>query len=132
MTFEGMAQDFYEQVSSTLQAAAEARQARDGENAEHVYVKLRKSAKGLMEDLKKARYRAKDTKNLITELEMLLTLLSANGAGRGNRGEAAGRGGREEVGYGQNPETDQQYEEQQDEEQQDQGNFEGEQGAFLT
>ena len=116
--FQDTANSLCDHINATIKAAALARQARDSENAGHVYTKLGKSVRGLIRDLERAPLRAKDTKNLMTELEMLLTFLSANGADRGNRREA---------GYDQNQQTEQQYDDEEGS-----GDYDGGRGTFLT
>jgi len=119
VTFQDMARELCDHLYATMKAAGKARtQARDGENAGHVHAKLGKSVKELTKDLERAPYRAKDTKNLVTELEMLLTFLAANGASRGNR---------RETGYDQNQQTEQRYDELEGS-----GAYQEEQGTFPT
>jgi len=117
-TFQDMARELCDHLYATMKAAGKARQARDGENAGHVHAKLGKSVKEMTIFLERAPYRAKDTKNLMTELEMLLTFLGANGAGQGNR---------RETGYGQNQQTQQRYDEQEGS-----GAYQEEQGTDPT
>ncbi len=117
-TFQDMARELCDHLYATMKAAGKARQASDGENAGHVHAKLGKSVKELTKDLERAPYRAKDTKNLMTELEMLLTFLGANGASQGNR---------RETGYGQNQQTEQRYDEQEGS-----GAYQEEQGTDPT
>ena len=117
MGFQDIARDLCEHIHATLTIAGKQRQARDGENAAHVFTKLGKSVKGLTNDMERAPFRAKDTKNLMTELEMLLTFLSANGAGRSNQREMAGD---------QNLRMEQHYDEQEGP-----TDCEGEQGELL-
>lgn len=100
--FHDTARNLCEHIYATIKAAAKNRQGKDGEIAGHVYTKLGKSAKGLTRDMERAPFRAKDTKNLINELEMLLTFVSANVAVPRNRGEAGGDQSRQmEEHYGE-------------------------------
>jgi len=117
-TFQDMARELCDHLYATMKAAGKARQAGDGENAGHVHAKLGKCVKELTKHLERAPYRARDTKNLLTELEMLQTFLAANGASRGNRREA---------GYDQNQQTERRYDEQEDS-----GVYQEEQGTFPT
>lgn len=89
-SFQEMARLLLEHVELTIEAAATARQSRDGENASHVYSKLGRTIKELSRHLKHAPMRAKDTEILMTELQMLATFLTANGADRGAQAEVGG------------------------------------------
>lgn len=80
MTFTGMAKDIVEGIHSTIDATRKVDRPEDAENAEIVGSKLGKTYKDLMKKLDTAPYRMKDTRLLMTELEMLLTFLSHNGA----------------------------------------------------
>lgn len=62
----------------TMKIVDKVRQVKDNENARHIYAKLDKSVKKLTKDLKRASYKAKNTKNLMIELEMLLIFLRTN------------------------------------------------------
>ncbi|KAL8824540.1 MAG: hypothetical protein Q9191_004987 [Dirinaria sp. TL-2023a] len=98
-SFHEMARLLMEHAKDTIEAAAMARQTRDGENASHVYSKLKRTINELARHLKHAPMRAKDTEILMTELQMLSTFLAANGADRGAQGELGGyreqRGGQD-------------------------------------
>ena len=90
-SFQEMARLLLEHVKDTIEAAAIARQSREGENASHVYSKLGRTIKELSRQLKHAPMRAKDTEILMTELQMLSTFLAANGADRGAQEEERGQ-----------------------------------------
>ena len=115
ISFHDTARNLCDHIYATMKAAAKVRHARDSENAGHVYTKLGKSVKGLTRDMEFAPLRAKDTKNLMTELEMLLTFLSANGADRETLREAQGKQGHQ---------VEQRYSEQEGPD-----DYEGEQGT---
>ena len=78
--FVSMAGEVVESLQNTIVAAEDAARSQRNENASNVYKKLRKTRNDIVELLKAAPYYTKRTDLLTTELEMLLTFLSRNGA----------------------------------------------------
>lgn len=79
-TFASTASEITNGIRLTVEATRSGSRSEDAENAQNVSNKLGKTypeIKGLVKD---APYRMRDTKKLMTELEMLLTFLSHNGA----------------------------------------------------
>ena len=80
VTFTSTASDITNGIRSTVEAIRSGSRSEDAENAQNVGSKLGKTYADIKGLIKAAPYRMRDTKQLMTELEMLLTFLSHNGA----------------------------------------------------
>ena len=85
VTFASTASEIANGIQSTAEATRSGSRSEDAENAHNVSSKLRKTYPEIMRLVKAAPYRMKNTKQLMTELEMLLTFLSHNGARQNDR-----------------------------------------------
>ena len=85
VTFTSTASEITNGIRSTVEAIRSGSRSEDAENAQNVGSKLGKTYADIKGLIKAAPYRMRDTKQLMTELEMLLTFLSHNGARQNDR-----------------------------------------------
>ena len=85
VTFASTASEITNGIRSTVDATRSGGRSEDAENAQNVISKLGKTYTEIKGLVKAAPYRMRDTKQLMTELEMLLTFLSHNGARQNDR-----------------------------------------------
>ena len=85
VTFASTASEITNGFRSTVEAIRSGSRSEDAENAQNVSNKLGKTYTDIKPLMKAASYRIRDTKQLMTELEMLLTFLSHNGARQTDR-----------------------------------------------
>ncbi|KAL8794988.1 MAG: hypothetical protein Q9195_002435 [Heterodermia aff. obscurata] len=85
VTFTSTANEITAGFRSTVEATRSGSRSEDAENAQNVSNKLGKTYTEIKGLIKAAHYRMRDTKQLMTELEMLLTFLSHNGARQNDR-----------------------------------------------
>ena len=85
VTFTSTANEITNGIRATVEATRSGSRSEDAENALNVSHKLGKTYTEIKGLIKAAPYRMRDTKQLMTELEMLLTFLSHNGARQDDR-----------------------------------------------
>ena len=80
VSFATTAGDIIQSIRTSIEASTGVRQSEDREHAHNVYKKLNKDYRDFEALLKAAPHRRGGTSSLMTEIEMLLTLLTNNGA----------------------------------------------------
>ena len=85
VSFTTTASEIIQSIRTSIEASTGVRQSEDREHAHNVYKNLRQNYREFEDLLKAAPHRRGGTSSLMTEVEMLLTFLTNNGAGDGDR-----------------------------------------------
>ena len=84
VSFASTASEIIQSINTSIEAATGVRRSEDREHAHNIYKKLSKDYRDIQDLLKAAPHRRGGTSSLMTEVKMLLTLLSNNGAEQGD------------------------------------------------
>lgn len=85
VSFASTASEIIQSIRTSMEASTGVRRSEEREHAQNVYKKLSKDYREIEGLLKAAPHRRGGTSSLMTEVKMLLTLLSHNGAEQGHR-----------------------------------------------